>query len=259
MQFITTEIRNQVLLIGLNRAEASNAFNVQMLLQLSKAITDYEANADLRCAVLFAHGKHFTVGLQLDEVREWILQQGKIAYPEGQLDPFGLNSKKRTKPLVTAIHGFCFTLGIELALASDIRIAAKSARFTQAEVQRGIAPFGGATFRMVEQFGWGNAMRYLLTGDVFGAEEALRLGLVQEIVEAKSLLDRAIQIAETIAANAPLGIKAILENGFTYLDELEKRVGQDIQKRVIELMSTDDGTEGVKSFLEKRKAKYSGK
>lgn len=259
MQFITTEIRNQVLLIGLNRAEASNAFNVQMLLQLSKAITDYEANADLRCAVLFAHGKHFTVGLQLDEVREWILQQGKITYPEGQLDPFGLNSKKRTKPLVTAIHGFCFTLGIELALASDIRIAAKSARFTQAEVQRGIAPFGGATFRMVEQFGWGNAMRYLLTGDVFGAEEALRLGLVQEIVEAKSLLDRAIQIAETIAANAPLGIKAILENGFTYLDELEKRVGQDIQKRVIELMSTDDGTEGVKSFLEKRKAKYSGK
>lgn len=259
MQFITTEIRNQVLLIGLNRAEASNAFNVQMLLQLSKAITDYEANADLRCAVLFAHGKHFTVGLQLDEVREWILQQGKITYPEGQLDPFGLNSKKRTKPLVTAIHGFCFTLGIELALASDIRIAAKSARFTQAEVQRGIAPFGGATFRMVEQFGWGNAMRYLLTGDVFGAEEALRLGLVQEIVEAKSLLDRAIQIAETIAANAPLGIKAILENRFTYLDELEKRVGQDIQKRVIELMSTEDGTEGVKSFLEKRKAKYSGK
>ena len=259
MQFITTEIRNKVLLIGLNRADASNAFNVQMLLQLSKAITDYEANPDLRCAVLFAHGKHFTVGLQLDEVREWILQQGKIAYPEGQLDPFGLNSKKRTKPLVTAIQGFCFTLGIELALASDIRIAAKSARFTQAEVQRGIAPFGGATFRMVEQFGWGNAMRYLLTGDVFGAEEALRLGLVQEIVDAKSLLDRAIQIAETISANAPLGIKAILESGFTYLDELEKRVGQDIQKRVIELMSTEDGLEGVKSFLEKRKARYTGK
>ncbi len=259
MEFITTEIRNQVLLIGLNRADASNAFNVQMLMELSTAITDYEANPGLRCAVIFAHGKHFTVGLQLDEVREWILQNGKIAYPEGQLDPFGLNTRRRTKPLVTAIQGFCFTLGIELALASDIRIAAKSARFTQAEVQRGIAPFGGATFRMVEQFGWGNAMRYLLTGDVFGAEEAFRIGLVQEIVEAKTLLDRAIQIAETVAANAPLGIKATLESGFTYLDELEKRVGADIQKRVIELMSTEDGAEGVKSFQEKRKAKYTGK
>lgn len=259
MQFITTEIRNQVLLIGLNRADANNAFNVQMLLELSKAITDYEANSDLRCAVIFAHGKHFTVGLELDEVREWILQNGKIAYPEGQLDPFGLNTRRRTKPLVTAIQGFCFTLGIELALASDIRIAAKSARFTQAEVQRGIAPFGGATFRMVEQFGWGNAMRYLLTGDVFNAEEALRIGLVQEIVEAKTLLDRAIQIAETIAANAPLGIQATLESGFAYLDELEKRVGADIQKRVIELMSTEDGAEGVKSFQEKRKAKFTGK
>ena len=259
MQFITTEIKNHIVLIGLNRVDASNAFNVQMLLELSTAITDYEANSDLRCAVIFAHGKHFTVGLQLDEVRKWILKEGKISYPEGRLDPFGLNSRRRTKPVVTAIQGFCFTLGIELALASDIRIAAKSARFTQAEVQRGIAPFGGATFRMVEQFGWGNAMRYLLTGDVFSAEEALRIGLVQEIVEAKNLLDRAIQIAETIAANAPLGIKATLESGFTYLEELEKKVGASIQKRVVELMQTEDGLEGVKSFQEKRKAKYSGK
>ncbi|HMV41416.1 MAG TPA: crotonase/enoyl-CoA hydratase family protein [Leptospiraceae bacterium] len=259
MDFITTEIRNQIVLIGLNRVDASNAFNIQMLHELSKAITDYEANEELRCAILFAHGKHFTVGLQLEEVSEWILKEGKIHYPEGQLDPFGLNSRKRKKPLVTAIQGFCFTLGIELALASDIRLAAKSARFTQAEVQRGIAPFGGATFRMVEQFGWGNAMRYLLTGDVFGAEEAYRLGLVQEIVEAKNLLDRALQIAETIASNAPLGIKATLESGFKYLEELEKKVGQDIQNRVIELMRTEDGKEGVQSFLEKRKAKYRGK
>lgn len=259
MEFITTEIRNQIILIGLNRVEASNAFNVKMLHELSEAITSYDTNPELRCAVLFAHGKHFTVGLQLDEVREWILKEGKIHYPEGHLDPFGLNSRKRKKPLVTAIQGFCFTLGIELALASDIRLATKSTRFTQAEVQRGIAPFGGATFRMVEQFGWGNAMRYLLTGDVFSAEEALRIGLIQEIVEAKYLMDRAIQIAETIAANAPLGIQATLESGFKYLEELEKKVGQDIQLRVIELMRTEDGEEGTQSFLEKRKANFKGK
>ena len=259
MEYISTEIRDKIILIGLNRPAQNNAFNIQMLMELSKAITDYEENDSLRCAVLFAHGKHFTVGLQLDEVREWILQNNKIEYPEGQIDPFGLNSSKRKKPLVTAVHGFCFTLGIELCLSSDIRLCTKSTKFTQAEVQRGIAPFGGATFRMVEQFGWGNAMRYLLTGDVFGGEEAYRLGLIQEVVKADHLLDRSIQIAKTISENAPLGIRATLENAYTYLEKGESVASQTIQERVIQLMRSEDGSEGTKSFLEKRKANFQGK
>ncbi|MCB1179337.1 MAG: crotonase/enoyl-CoA hydratase family protein [Leptospiraceae bacterium] len=245
--------------MGLNRPNENNAFNIQMLQDLSSAITEYEKNDDLRCAVLFAHGKHFTVGLQLDEVRDWVIKNKRVEYPEGQIDPFALNTAKRKKPLVTAVHGFCFTLGIELCLVSDIRLCTKSTKFTQAEVQRGIAPFGGATFRMVEQFGWGNAMRYLLTGDVFTGEEAYRIGLVQEIVEAKKLLDRAIEIAEKISENAPLGIKATLENANIYLEEGEEKAAKNIQERVIQLMQTEDGEEGAKSFQEKRKADFKGK
>lgn len=259
MQYITTEIRNHIFLIGFNRAEESNAFNVQMLIELSKAYTDYEANPNLRCAILFGHGKHFTVGLELAEVSEWILKEGKISYPHGQLDPFGISTTRRTKPMIAAIQGFCFTAGIELALATDIRLATKSTRFAQAEVQKGLTPFGGATFRMIQQFGWGNAMKHLLTGEVFSAEEAFRIGLIQEIVPADSLLSRAIVLAETIAANAPLGVQACLQNGFEYLDQIEKKVGESIQTKAVQLMKTEDGKEGIQSFLEKRKGQFEGK
>ena len=101
----------------------------------------------------------------------------------------------RTKPLVCAVQGICFTLGIELMLAADIVVAADDCRFAQIEVKRGIMPAGGATVRMVERAGWGNAQRYLLTGDEFGSAEALRLGFVQEVVPAGRQKERALEIA----------------------------------------------------------------
>ena len=103
-------------------------------------------------------------------------ERGSV-YPLGSIDPLSLRPPIRTKPLVCAVQGICFTLGIELMLAADIVIAADDCRFAQIEVKRGIMPTGGATVRMVERAGWGNAQRYLLTGDEFGAAEALRLGL----------------------------------------------------------------------------------
>ncbi|WCL49710.1 crotonase/enoyl-CoA hydratase family protein [Leptospira sp. GIMC2001] len=259
MQYITTEVRGKVFLIGLNNPEQNNAFPVQMLMELSQAFMEYEDNNDLWCAVLFAHGKHFTVGLEMEGVSEFVLKNNGVKYPPNHVDPFGLVGRKRTKPLVTAMQGFCFTLGIELALASDIRICSKSTRFTQAEVQRGIAPFGGATFRMVEQFGWGNAMRYLLTGDIFNAEEALRVGLVQEITEAKSLLNRAVEIAETITKNAPLGIKLVLESAFGYRRAQEEEAYKKLEPILVDLMKSEDGKEGLQSFKENRKANFKGK
>lgn len=259
MKYITTEIVNGIFRIGFNRPDLNNAFNMQMVMELSEAYTQYEDNADCRCAIVFAHGKHFTVGLEIDEVAEYIRKEGGIFYPNNQVDPFGIVGRIRKKPVIIAIQGFCFTLGIELALASDIRLGTKSARFTQAEVTRGIAAFGGATFRMQDQFGWGNAMRYLLTGDVFGGEEAYRVGLIQEIVDAKELLNRAQTIAETIANNAPLAVLASLESAIEYRREAEIKAFGKIQKRVLELLETEDGKEGIRSFQEKRKANFQGK
>ena len=114
----------------------------------------------------------------------------------------------RPKPVVLAVNGIAYTLSIELALAADIVVAADDVRFRQLEIGRGIVPFGGATFRAPAQLGWGNAMRFLLTADEFGAAEALRIGLVQEVVPAGSHLQRARELAQLIARQAPLGVRA---------------------------------------------------
>ena len=128
-------------------------------------------------------GTHFTAGLELDKVAPIMRERGSV-FPVGTVDPLSLRPPIRTKPLVCAVQGICFTLGIELMLAADIVVAADDCRFAQIEVKRGIMPAGGATMRMVERAGWGNAQRYLLTGDEFGSAEALRLGFVQEVVPA---------------------------------------------------------------------------
>ena len=154
-----------------------------MLTEMAEAFTAFQRDEEAWVGLLFAHGANFTAGLELDKVAPVMRERGSV-YPVGTVDPLSLRPPLRTKPLVCAVQGICFTLGIELMLAADIVIAADDCRFAQIEVKRGIMPAGGATIRMVERAGWGNAQRYLLTGDEFGAAEALRLGFVQEVVPA---------------------------------------------------------------------------
>ena len=126
-----------------------------------------------------------------------------------RFDPFGVWRDPVPKPVVMAVNGIAFTLSIELALAADIVIA-DDVRFRQLEIGRGIMPFGGATFRAPAQLGWGNAMRFLLTAEEFGAAEALRIGLGQEVVPAGAHVQRAADLAHLIAQQAPLGVQATL-------------------------------------------------
>ncbi|MCZ7684670.1 MAG: crotonase/enoyl-CoA hydratase family protein [Sandaracinaceae bacterium] len=199
---VRAEARGQLHLIALDRAEKRNAFDLRMLRELAEALTAYEDDAGARCAVLYAEGDHFTAGLDLAEVGPAV-KSGAALFPEGMVDPLGLYGRVRQKPLVMAVSGWCLTVGIELCLAADVRVAADDARFGQIEVNRGIFPFGGATIRLPQVAGWGNAMRWLLTGDLFDAQEAHRIGLVQEVVPAGQHRDAAVAIATTIAARAP--------------------------------------------------------
>ena len=255
---LTLETRGHLLLIGLHRADKLNAFNLQMLRELAQAFGQLEADRDLRCGVLFGHGDHFTAGLDLPEVGPAV-ERGETLFPQGAVDPLDLQLPRREKPLVCAAQGWCLTIGIELMLASDVRVAAEGTRFRQMEVNRGIMPFGGATLRLPQVAGWGNAMRWLLTGDEFDAAEALRIGFVQEVAPKGVHLERAVAIAESIAKRAPLAVQATLASARAAVERGFLPAREDLMGPARALMRTEDAREGVASFVQRREADFKGK
>ena len=255
MSKVTTEKVGHVLKIGLNRPDKMNAADEEMLHQLALAYGELEKEKELRVGLVFAHGDHFTAGLDLFDVGPK-MQTGKLQLvPEGGIDPWGIQTKQVSKPVVMATRGTCFTLGVELALASDIVIAASDSKFAQLEVARAILPFGGGTIRLPKVAGHAKAMQYLLTGDSFGANEALAMGMINEIVEPGQELGRAMQFAEKIAAQAPLAVQATLASARNADSENEK---QQLFIRLGNLMATKDVERGMQAFISKQPAQFEG-
>lgn len=256
---ITRERRGHVLLLGWNRPEKRNAADMALLTELALAYGELESDPDLRVGVVFAHGDHFTAGLDLADVAPRIGPDGLDLTPDGGINPWQLSATQLTKPVVIAVQGTCLTLGIELILASDIAVAAESTRFAQIEVSRGILPFGGATIRLPRAVGWGNAMRWILTGDAFDAAEAHRIGLVQEVVPDGTQLDRALEIAERIAAQAPLAVQAALANARLALRDGDGAAERALQPELVRLLSTEDAALGLQAFLARTTAEFVGR
>ncbi|TAL39339.1 MAG: crotonase/enoyl-CoA hydratase family protein [Spirochaetes bacterium] len=256
---ITAERRGHVLLMGLNRPDKMNAFDLDMYYELAAAYGELHRDPELRCGVLHAHGDHFTSGLELDKWAEVFMKSG-IVIPEGSIDPLGSHEDARcAKPVVMAVTGRCYTIGFELLLAQDIRVAATTVRIALLEVKRGIYPVGGGTVRLFEEIGWGNAMRYLLTGDEINATEAYRLGLVQEVVEPPQVLERAVQIATEISKRAPLGVMAALRSARLARVEGPKAALARLIPDLQPIIKSEDAMEGVMSFMERREAVFKGK
>ena len=260
MSNITVEARDHILLIGLNRAEKRNAFDLAMYRDLGAAYGRLHRDPELRCGVLFAQGNHFTAGLDLVQWAPCFTQGRFPELPEGAIDPLGLDEDNRLgKPLLMAVQGICFTIGIELLLATDIRVAAADLRLGQIEIRRGIYPVGGGTVRMIQEIGWGNAMRYLLTADEIPAAEALRLGLVQEVAEPGKQLERALAIAATVAAQAPLGVQATLKSARIARIQGDKAALARLLPDLMPIMQSEDVEEGVQAFIERRTAQFKGR
>jgi len=245
-----------VLKIVIDNVAKRNAFSPEMMEQLSDAFTILENTPDYRVGVLTAAGDHFTAGLDMPKFF------GPNATPrqrkDGNVDPFGL-SKRCTKPVVTAVQGVVFTIGIEMMLAGDIVIAADSSRFCQMEAKRGIAPLAGAHFRFMTRAGWGNAMYHLMLCDEFGAAEAFRIGLVQEVVPAGAQIARAMEIAEIINRNAPLGIQVTKQAARKYTEAGEDAAIAAIALIRERVMQSADAAEGMRSFVERRAANFQGR
>jgi enoyl-CoA hydratase len=258
---ITTERRGALLLIGINRPAKRNGFTPRMYRELAEAYTLLDDDADLRVGVLHAFGDHFTAGLDLPTIAP-LMQRGEKAFAFGLVEPNDLGTpgyRRRSKPMVVAVKGITFTVGIELMLAADIVVAADDCRFSQLEVKRGIMATGGATLRMAERSGLGNAMLHLLTGDEFGSAEALRLNFVQKVVPAAQVLDEALRIAQAIAEQAPLAVVATRMNALKAVEHGPLMAMQDFISTQQRLANSDDAAEGLRSFTEKRPARFSGR
>lgn len=246
----------RILKITIDNTAKKNSFSPDMMQQLSAALTLLDEDPELWVGVLCAAGNDFTAGLDMPKFFGPGAQANPV--PHGAVDPFGLARQCR-KPIVTAVQGICFTVGIEMALAGDIVVAADDTRFCQMEAKRGIAPLGGAHFRYLTRSGWGNAMYHLLTCDEFGAAEAHRIGLIQEVVPVGMQIDRAMELARMIAANAPLGIQMTKEAGRTYIEAGENAAIACIPEIRAKVLGTEDAAEGIRSFIERRPAQFQGK
>lgn len=256
---ITSEIRGHVLCIGIQRPEKRNAFDVDMYQQLARVYGQLETERELRCGLLYAAGDHFTGGLDLPQWADCFAKGSFPELPEGAVDPLGIYSDRMlSKPVVMAVQGICFTIGIELMLATDVRVAARDTRFGQIEIKRGIYPVGGATIRLFQEIGWSNAMRYLLTADEISAAEALRMGLVQELAAPGEQFDRALEIAETIARQAPLGVQATLRSARLARLKGELAAMKQLLPDLMPLMQSKDVQEGIAAFIERRAATFTG-
>lgn len=256
---ITIERDGHVLLIGLNRPDKRNAADYRLLQELALAYGELERDPELRAGFVFANGDHFTGGLDLADVGPRIGPLGLELAPEGGINPWQVSGRQLSKPVVIAVQGTCLTLGIELILASDIAVAAESTRFGQIEVARGILPFGGATIRFPRAVGWGNAMRWILTGDLFDSTEAHRIGLVQEVVPDGSQYDRGLELAKRIAAQAPLAVQAALANARLAVRDGDSAAEAELQPELVRLASSEDARIGMEAFITRTPATFVGR
>ena len=255
---IVVEQRGPVLLMGVDRVEKRNGFTPRMFRELGEAFTQLENSPDVFVGLLYAKGDHFSGGVDLPLMAEY-RKAGTPYVPLHLVDPGQLREPLRKKPVVAAVQGICFTIAIELALSADVVIAADNCRFAQMEVQRGIMPGYGGCFRLIERAGWGNAMKWLLTGDEFDSAEALRLGLVQEVVPAGTQFERALAYAQRVAQQSPLAVQATIENARLAQGSAWMHAATHATARNTFLYGTEDAAEGRKSFAEKRPARFIGR
>jgi enoyl-CoA hydratase/carnithine racemase len=256
---VTVERRGEIVLIGINRPSIYNRVDPETYIGLGKAYYDYDRDPSLRAAVLFGHGDNFSRGIDVDAYQAF-LASGRALPHDETIDPLAKIGAKLTKPLIAVVHGDTWNMAHELCLASDVRIAAADTRFGQDENTHGRFPGGGATIRFVREAGWGNAMRYMLTGDHWSAEEAHRMGVVQEIAPtAEQALAAGIAIATKVAACGPLGIKTTIASAHLAIDTSQPEALSKLGAQYGALYGTEDFIEGRRAEAEGRPPVYRGR
>jgi enoyl-CoA hydratase len=245
----------------MNRPEAKNALSPEMLVGMADAWDRIDSDDEIRCAILTGAGGVFCAGADLKAMNDSQNQSDAAQRMRGDAGLAWkalLRHHRLTKPLIAAVEGFAVAGGTEILQATDIRVAGESAVFGVVEVTRGLFPLGGSTVRLRRQIGYTKAMELLLTGDTISAAEAERIGLIGRVVPDGTAVDAAMKIAEKIAANGPLAVKAIKRS----VQETEGLAEADALKIELEIglpiFGTADAKEGTLAFKEKRTPNYTG-
>jgi enoyl-CoA hydratase/carnithine racemase len=244
-----------IVLFRLNRPQVRNALNVAIRMQLAEAITRHAADPVIRCLVVTGSDKAFAAGADIGEMAEATVAEVQ----ERNVQQYWRAISDCRKPLIAAVEGYALGGGLELALCADVIIAGEGARLGLPEVKLGILPGGGGTQRLARLVGLKRAMPLLMTGRMFGAAEALAMGVVSEMTPAGQALSRALDIAAEIAAMPPIAvaeIKRVTNEGMN--QPLDAALLME-QRAYEGLYATADQKEGMRAFLEKRKPMFAGK
>jgi len=248
------------LIIEIDRKDKMNGFTPMMFDGISKAFQELEDDPDLWVGLLFFAGEHTTAGLDLPKFfgPNAHMDEESDQDSNDRPDAFALR-RICSKPIVMAVQGITYTVGIEMMLAADIVVASEDCRFCQLEPKRGLAVFGGAHVRYIQRAGWGNAMYHLMRADEFDASRALEIGFVQEVVSVGSQIARATELADEICQCSPIALQEIKRAAKVYLQEGEEKAFAEIDRMRQVTLSSEDAKEGMQSFIEKRKPSFEGK
>jgi enoyl-CoA hydratase len=252
---ILTEVRGRVGLITLNRPEALNALNSQLISELNCALDEFDDNRNIGCIVLTGSSKAFAAGADIKEMAE-------LKYPQSYLDDLFRDSDRvaeRRTPVIAAVAGFALGGGCELALMCDFILAADNARFGQPEIKLGVLPGMGGTQRLTHAVGKAKAMEMCLTGRLIDAQEAERAGLVARVLPLDRLLDEALLVAAAIAEKS-LPVAMMIKESVNRAFEVSLAEGIRFERRVFHAaFATEDQKEGMAAFIEKRDPQFKGR
>lgn len=257
LENITTEIKDQVLVVTINRPDKLNALNKQTIEELHETLVDAENDKNIRALIITGSGqKAFVAGADIAEFANYSIEEGKQLSSIGHFKIFNF-IENYSKPVIAAVNGFALGGGLELAMACHIRVVSNNAKMGLPEVSLGVIPGYGGTQRLAQLVGKGKAFEMIVTADMLNAEDAYKWGLANHVTTQEELLNKCFEIAAKIAAKSPIAIKTAIKvinagynnklNGYEVeIEEFGKSFG------------SGDFKEGVAAFLEKRKANFPG-
>ena len=252
-EILRMEVAEAVATVTMARPQAMNALNSGFFREMDALVAEIAGRTDIKVVIITGEGKAFAAGADIAEMASKTREDARAFSKVGQRTFRSLELLE--KPVIAAVNGFALGGGCELALACDVRIASAKAKFGQPEVNLGLIPGYAATQRLPRLVGLGNALFLLLSGEMIGAEDALRMGLVQKVVEPEALLPAAVELAKTIASKGPQAVrlvKRVVREGI--LKDFES--GCILESEEFGSLFENEGAEGMKAFLEKRKPEW---